>query len=72
MAVLFVISKAFSRRRPVKLSTKRADLQRAIETLRAPKMERSQRRPQGPHAQTDAERDGDQNIESEQNGVLKA
>lgn len=43
MSILFLISKAISRRPYVKLSTRRADLQRAIETLRAPKEERKQR-----------------------------
>ncbi|KAL9044577.1 MAG: hypothetical protein Q9214_002298 [Letrouitia sp. 1 TL-2023] len=63
MAVLFVISKAFSQKRPVKLSRRRADLQRAIEALRAPKMERKQRRAQ---AQSNAERlEEDPNIESD-------
>lgn len=74
MALLFVTSKAFSQKRPVKLSRGLADLQRAIETLRAPKeerIERRQRNRQYPQAQTDAERpEQDQNMETEQNGVL--
>jgi hypothetical protein len=44
MTSLFAISKAVTRQRPVKLSMSRADLQRAIEILRAPKEERKQRR----------------------------
>lgn len=44
MTLLFAISKAVTRRGPVKLSDSRADLQRAIETLQAPKEERKQRR----------------------------
>lgn len=45
MTTLFAVSKAFTRRGPVKLGDQ-ADLQRAIETLRAPKEERKQRRRQ--------------------------
>lgn len=44
MTLLFVISKAVTRRGSVKLSDSRADLQRAIENLRAPKEERKLRR----------------------------
>lgn len=51
MTVLFAISKAVTRRGPVKLSSNRADLQRAIESLRAPKEERKQRLRQDPASQ---------------------
>lgn len=46
MTTLFAISKAVTRRGWVKLSKNRADLQRAIGSLRAPKEERKQRRRQ--------------------------
>ena len=39
-----MISKFFTRRWPVKLSSRRADLQRAIEELRTPKEEQKKRR----------------------------
>lgn len=51
-----MISKAITRRGPVKLSRNRADLQRAIETLRAPKEERKQRQRQGGLTRVSTER----------------
>ena len=56
MTLLFVISKAVTRQGPVKLSDSRADLQRAIETLRAPKEERRLRRLQSAPTRVSTER----------------
>lgn len=56
MTALFAVSKAVTRRGPVKLSESRADLQRAIETLRAPKEERKQRRLQNAPARVSTDR----------------
>ncbi|KAL9103250.1 MAG: hypothetical protein Q9163_001701 [Psora crenata] len=52
MTVMLIISKIITRRRPVRLSNKRADLQRAIEELRTPKEEQKKRR--DARAQADA------------------
>ena len=51
MVILLVVMKIIWRRKPVELSRKRADLQRAIEALRAPKQERKQRTHQSPPAE---------------------
>ena len=56
MTLLFVISKAVTRRGPVKLSESRADLQRAIENLRAPKEERQLRQQQSAPTRVSTER----------------
>lgn len=65
MLVLFAISKAIKQtkagkqRGPVKLSRNRADLQKAIESLQAPKEERRQRRRQTTPTRVSTERTED-------------
>ena len=53
MVMLLLIFKIIWRRKPVELSDNRAELQRAIEALRANKPKRKQRRHQGLTAQID-------------------
>lgn len=61
MLILLVVSKISSRRSFVKLSTtNRVDLQRAIETLRAPKEERKHRQRPLSERHVDVEHSGEQ------------